>query len=381
VHVDVYLLMGASGMFARTLTMLVALSWCAGIATGAGPIDFAKQIEPLLVERCAKCHGEAKAQAKLRLDSIADIEARLKEKPQLVVAGKPDESLLYQRLTLPADNPKRMPKGGDPLAKDQLELVAQWIKQGAMLTAASAAKEAPAAAVEPAAIRTSLPEVATAPMGAVEKLVAAGARVTPLFGGSNLLDVSFAGRGKPADDADVALLAGIAEQVYTLNLADAKLTAAGVTPLAAMKHLNALHLERASIDDDALSHVRGLQELEYLNLYGTPITDAGLKYVSGLARLRKLYLWQTKASYDAAMAMEKTTPGLMVDLGYDHPVVARNRLTKELEDTKQQLEAAKAAVAKQEEELGRLKKDVESRAARLGEIEKELKGLAAPGGS
>jgi peptidoglycan hydrolase CwlO-like protein len=71
----------------------------------------------------------------------------------------------------------------------------------------------------------------------------------------------------------------------------------------------------------------------------------------------------------------------MVDLGYDHPVVARNRLTKELEDTKQQLEAAKAAVAKQEEELGRLKKDVESRAARLGEIEKELKGLAAPGGS
>ena len=58
-------------MFARTLTVLVALSWSAGIAAAAEPIDFAKQIEPMLAERCAKCHGEAKAQAKLRLDSIA----------------------------------------------------------------------------------------------------------------------------------------------------------------------------------------------------------------------------------------------------------------------------------------------------------------------
>ena len=62
-----------------------------------------------------------------------------------------------------------------------------------------------------------------------------------------------------------------------------------------MPHLAHLHLERATIDDDALAHLSQLKELEYLNLYGTPITDAGLKQLSDLPRLAKLYLWQTKA--------------------------------------------------------------------------------------
>jgi len=37
----------------------------------------------------------------------------------LFVVGDPDKSKLYQRLVLPTDNPKRMPKGADPLSKEQ----------------------------------------------------------------------------------------------------------------------------------------------------------------------------------------------------------------------------------------------------------------------
>ena len=300
---------------------------------------------------------------------------KLAAKPTLLVAGKPEDSVLYQRLVLPADSAKRMPKGGDPLPKDTIDLIAEWIKQGAVLPTAAAGADAP---TKPAVEKPALPDVSAAPPAAVDKLVAAGARVTPLFAGSNLLEVSFAGRGEPAGDADVALLADVAEQVYTLNLADAKLSAAGLAPLSGMKHLAWLHLERAVIDDDALAHVSGLEQLEYLNLYGTPITDASLSHLSGLQHLSKLYLWQTKVSYDAAMSLEKAIPGLAVNLGYDHPVVARNRLTKELDDAKQQVDAAKADVAKLELQLERSKKDVEANAARVIEIDKALKALDTP---
>ena len=40
---------------------------------------------------------------------------------------------------LPADDKKRMPKGGDPLAKEKIELIARWIKEGAVLPAVVAA--------------------------------------------------------------------------------------------------------------------------------------------------------------------------------------------------------------------------------------------------
>jgi len=127
--------------------------------------------------------------------------------------------------------------------------------------------------------------------------------------------------------------------------------------------------------------VENKEKLEYLNLYGTPITDAGLQHLSKLPRLARLYLWQTKVSYDAARSLEQSIPGLVVNLGFDHPVVARNRLTKEREYAQQQLESAKADVARIELELERSKKSVETGAARLDEIEKELKALAPAGGS
>lgn len=370
-------------MMHRWILALAVLSFGATSAAAADPIDYVKQIEPIFKAQCIKCHGEAKAQAKLRLDSAAGIAAKLAADPKLIVAGKPEESELYQRLVLPADSPKRMPKGTDPLPEADVKLIAEWIKQGAALAVATAAVETPAPAAatpaaEPAPKKLELPEVAAAPQSAIDKLVAAGARVTPLFAGSNLLDISFAGRAEPAGDTEVAILAEVADQVHTLNLAKAKLSAAGAAPLAKLKNLSQLHLEQAAIDDAALAHVKGLERLEYLNVYGTPVTDAGVQELAGMPHLARLYLWQTKVSYDAAMALEKGIPGLVVNLGYDHPVIARNRLTKELESAKQQLETAKAELTKVETQLERSKKDVEAGTARISEIEKELGGLEKP---
>lgn len=367
---------------------LVAMGLCVATIVGASaaraaePIDFAKQIQPILVGHCAKCHNEKKAQAKLRLDSAAGIEEKWKADPELIVAGKPEESELFERLVLPADDKKRMPKGADPLAKESIDLIAEWIKQGAVLSATTAAVE-PAKASEPAAKPTEKaklapPEVAAAPQAAIDKLTAAGARVMPLYAGSNLLDVSFAGRGEPASDADVALLAELAEQIDTLNLADAKVTAAGLAPLAGLKNLGRLHLERSSVGDAGLAHVAGLPRLEYLNLYGTTITDAGLPHLNKLPQLGRLYLWQTKVSYDTAMGLEQSVPGLVVNLGYDHPVVVRKHVTKELETAKAQAALMQADVTKLEQQLEQAKKGVEANTARVTELEKELKALDAP---
>jgi hypothetical protein len=289
---------------------------------------------------------------------------------------------------LPADNPKRMPKKADPLPAETIELVALWIKQGAVLPGIAAVADAkpqadqkPAEEAAPAqqvAEPPPLPEVGPAPQEAIDALAAAGAQVMPLFAGSNLLQVSFAHRSEPAGDAEIALVGGLADQLYILNLADAKPTDAGLAPVAALKNLSALHLERSAVTDAGLAHIAGLANLQYLNLFGTGISDAGLSHLAGLKHLRRLYLWQTKVSYDAAMGMEKDIPGLIVNLGYDHPVVVRNRLTKELDLAKQQAEEAKAELEKAKQQFEGAQKTAETAQSKQADLEKQLKDLEAP---
>ena len=365
-------------MFVRVLFFVAALATALPAAAEA-TIDFEQQIQPIFAEHCVKCHGEKRAQAKLRLDNAAGIEAKLAGDPELLVAGKPDESELYERLVLPADSPKRMPKGADPLAKSQIDLIAAWIKQGAVLGSVAATADASAHTKPVEKSKTSAPpKVSPAPQAAVDRLTAAGARVNPLYAGSNLLEVSFANRGEPAGDAEIALLADVADQVYALNLADARVTAAGLAPLVRLKNLARLHLERSNVDDEGLASIAQLEQLEYLNLYGTAITDDGLAEVAKLKNLNRLYLWQTKASYDNAMSLEQTIPGLLVNLGFDHPEVARRRLTKELELAKKQAEEATAEAKQVESRLEQLKKNVESTSARVTELKEQLKVLESP---
>jgi hypothetical protein len=376
-------------MVNRILALATIVGLTASGVRAEDKVDFEKQIQPIFLQHCVGCHGEKKASGRMRLHTAAALKEKWDADKDLIVAGDPEKSELYQRLVLPADDKKRMPMKADPLPKETIDLIARWIKEGAALSVAAAVtepvkpqeEEKPAEQVAPAAEKPAelpLPEVAAAPPAAIAALTSAGAQVIPLFNGSNLLQVSFAHGSEPAGDAQVALLSGVAEQVYSLNLVDAKATDAGLAPLAGLKNLSVLHLERSVVTDAGLAHIAGLGNLQYLNLFGTAITDAGLTHLAGLKHLRRLYLWQTKVSYDTAMKLEKTIPGLVVNLGYDHPVVVRNRLTKELELVKKQAEEAKSELAKAEQQLEGAKKNAEAVNARLAEVEKQLKELDAP---
>lgn len=365
---------------------IIMLGCGATSALAAEKVDFTNQVLPVLQESCGKCHGEKRASAKMRLHSAAALKEKWDTSKGLITAGKPEESELYKRLVLAKVDKKRMPKGGEPLAKDKIELIARWIKEGAVLPVVAAAEAKPQAAVKPgdAAAKKEepkkpaeapLPKVTAAPKAVIDKLTAAGAQVMPLFADSSLLQVSFAHRSAPAGDPEIALLAGVAEQVYALNLADTKPTEAGLAPLAGLKNLTTLHLERSSVTDAGLAHLSNLAGLQYLNLYGTGITDAGLPHLKGLKNLRRLYLWQTKVSYDAAMGLEKDIPGLEVNLGYNHPVVMKMRLTKELAAARKQVEDAKAEQTKAQQEVDAAKKNADAAGAHLTDVEKQLKDL------
>lgn len=96
-------------------------------------IDFAKEINPLFVKHCTACHGGVKEAGGLSFiyREKAVIEGESGE--LAIVPGKPDESELIRRITLPADDDEVMPqaKHGPPLDEHEVDLFRQWIAEGA----------------------------------------------------------------------------------------------------------------------------------------------------------------------------------------------------------------------------------------------------------
>ena len=101
---------------------------------GKGNIDFNSQIKSLISNRCIACHGpdEEHREAGLRLDTFEGATRDL-DGYSAIVPGNPGDSEILFRVTLPKGDEERMPpKGkGEPLSKEEVALLTEWIKQGA----------------------------------------------------------------------------------------------------------------------------------------------------------------------------------------------------------------------------------------------------------
>ena len=105
----------------------------------AAAVDYAGDIQPLLVQHCVKCHGPEKQKGGLRLDLK---EAAFKggdSGKRGIVAGHAGESRLFQLVSLKKDD-ERMPPKGEPLTTQQIALIKQWIDGGAAWPDAGDAK-------------------------------------------------------------------------------------------------------------------------------------------------------------------------------------------------------------------------------------------------
>ena len=104
-------------------------------AEAAPPPGFADSIAPLLKDRCVKCHGPAKAEARLDLSTAAGIARGGKNGP-VVSPHQPDESLLWERIDADEMPPKQ------PLTISEKEQVRQWITAGSpgLVTSANEAE-------------------------------------------------------------------------------------------------------------------------------------------------------------------------------------------------------------------------------------------------
>ena len=94
-------------------------------------IDFSEQVKPILNKNCITCHGGVRRQGDFSLLFRQDALAKTKSGKYAIIPGDPDHSEMISRLTL-KDPEERMPYKHDALSEAQINILRNWIKQGAV---------------------------------------------------------------------------------------------------------------------------------------------------------------------------------------------------------------------------------------------------------
>ncbi len=317
----------------KTILMLTALVGL-GIANAGAEdkVDFARDIQPILQKSCVECHGPEKPKGKLRLDSKEATLAGGKGSTA-IAPGKADQSEVYRRITLPADNDEVMPNKGDRLTKAQTDLIRDWINQGAEWPAgviivsdgkkSGGSEETPAATPPLPNYKPSAAELKT-----IKELESLGVAIRPIAMNLDWREANF--RGQSAETTQKAL--GLLKNVLCLlelNLAGAQIKDADLANLKGLTNLNRLHLENTPVTDAGLAQLKNLVNLNYLNLYGTAVTDAGLEQLKSMAQLKHLYLWQTKTTEAGVTALKKALPNVDISTGAEFKEIPKPEEKKE----------------------------------------------------
>src|SRR4051812_2944542 len=110
------------------LCMLRALFCACGFseATAKPPVDFGRELAPILEQHCIRCHQPSNKKGGLSLATFADLKSN-----EYVVAGDPGASYLADVISAAKGEKPLMPKEGAPLTAQEVSTICDWIREGA----------------------------------------------------------------------------------------------------------------------------------------------------------------------------------------------------------------------------------------------------------
>jgi mono/diheme cytochrome c family protein len=94
--------------------------------SSATAVSFVNDIKPIFDTRCIKCHGVERTKEGLDMQTYDNIMAGSRNGP-VIEPGNADNSFLVQQIV-----DGEMPDRGDPVTPEELQLIIDWVNQGAL---------------------------------------------------------------------------------------------------------------------------------------------------------------------------------------------------------------------------------------------------------
>lgn len=290
-------------------------------------------IQPIFEQKCVSCHNPDKLKGQLNLTDANGIRQGGKT-GKLFVAGKPDSSLLLQRLHLPEEEKKHMPPVGKPqLTPQEVTLLALWVKEKARfkgkvidlpatdsLRMLASARFAPAEQAEEQYVFTAADDET------VKKLNNDYRTVAPLAKESPALAVNLYNKAAYSPEK-LSELNGISKQVVSLNLTKLPVKDADLKQVGQFENLRKLELNFTEITGKGLSDLTSLKHLNNLAIAGTNVAYADLaKYISAFKSLKTIAVWNTQLTRDDMQRLQKANKSIQFIVGFNKDATAPIKL-------------------------------------------------------
>ncbi|MBK8101423.1 MAG: hypothetical protein IPK26_30440 [Planctomycetes bacterium] len=307
-------------------------------------VEFEKHIWPILEKNCLECHrapftdkdGKTK---KPKGGVILETKENLMggKKGKLLKPKDSAASLLYTSITLAADDEDRMPpaKKGDPLPKEQTDLIKKWIDDGADFGKWTGKKEGDDKDKKDKGADKDKPKDGDKPAGGtggkkgellqqlgrnlqpaspdqLAGLASVHAHATSVGDDSPLLEVHFTGHEDSTGDQAVAALLPLHQHIAILRLGRTQITDAACAHLGRLGNLVQLDLRETAVGDAGVQQLAACKNLASLNLFGTRVGNAGVAALAALPQLQQLYLWQTEVAAATVQELRSKLPAVQV---------------------------------------------------------------------
>ena len=259
-------------------------------------------VKPVLEEKCMNCHNAGKAKGELAMDLPQQL-LKGGKSGKLFVAGKPEVSLLLERLHMPLDAKKHMPPAGKPqLTPEEIALLYYWVKAGAdfktkvaALPAQDSLRLLAATMLQPAAKAEPVYDFSAADEKLVQKLNNNYRVVYPIALHAAPLIVNCYNKDQFNSKAIEELLP-LKKQIIEMHLQKMPVQDADLKTIAQFEQLRVLNLSFTNVKGQTLAALAALPNLESLSLSGTPVTLAQLQALKKAPALKELYVWNTALS-------------------------------------------------------------------------------------
>ncbi len=282
--------------------------------------SFERDIKPILDERCIECHGEQRPAARLSLHTWEHVQRIIEGRSHAIVAGLPDSSEIYHRVSLPEDDLDLMPADDSGrLSEDQIATIRSWIASldpGATPSDANQSHdESHADGAREDASSDRLTEERAAVEAAMTSIRDAGGYASHVSLQDDGVVVNLSMLGERADDKALAMLDGLEHLLVDLDLGGTSVTDSGVSTLARFQRLLRLDLSKTQVTNEGVAALAALPNLATLNLYGTSVDDGAIETLASMLSLESLYLWDSGFTADGVATLRERRPTTNVDFG------------------------------------------------------------------
>lgn len=291
------------------------------------PLDqavvFNDVILPIFEQKCISCHNPDKLKGQLNLTDAESIRKGGKT-GKLFVVGKPDISLLLQRIHLPSDEKKHMPPTGKTqLTPQEIQLLALWVKGRAefnkrvvdlpptdSLRFMAASLFKPVQPMEEYDFDAPDEDVVKA-LNNDYRTVAFLARESPALA-VNLYNRT-AYSPERLDELGV-----VKEQITSLNLNKLPVRDADLKRVSQFENLQKLDLNFTDITGEGLAQLSSLKQLKTLALSGTKVNFDDLQgQIGAFKNLKTVSLWNTDITPAQIAQLQKTNKDIQFISGFN----------------------------------------------------------------